>query len=238
MLIFTFDDFPCQESSEACDHKDVNEKILTQLRKHHIQAVVFANAGKMVVDLDYYKEILRGWLRDGHDVGNHTFSHPSLSKTDVFTYKLDIINGEPIIKKILKEFNKKLEYFRYPYLDYGSGNVMKEIAKFLKTRGYKVMSITIDTLDWKYNSLLCNKLKTMHEDYRLPTTSADSPDGVAQCSDEIRNIEREYIAHIKLMLQKNVNKKEKDIILFHVNLINSRCIGEIIKCAKDVGYKF
>jgi peptidoglycan/xylan/chitin deacetylase (PgdA/CDA1 family) len=190
--------------------RNINVKIIELLKKHKTKAMVFANTGRIMNDVAKGKNTLRRWLFDGHKVGNHTYSHPLLSNVSPFEYKLDIIKGEPVLKSVLCEFNQELTYFRYPYLDYGKGEVKENIADFLELRGYEVVGITIDSMDWRYNSRM----------YKGDLKAR-----------------RDYVEHAKEELDKAFGKRKKDIILFHVNSINTKCLDEILTYAKKLGYK-
>jgi peptidoglycan/xylan/chitin deacetylase (PgdA/CDA1 family) len=151
-LLITVDDFPCQKESNIENQEQINKTILAVLKRYGVHAIVFVITGMMTSSK--HEDMLRLWINDGHDVGNHTFSHLKFSKTDTFKYKLDIINGEQVPKKILAESGKKLKYFRYPYLDHGVGNDGKDVRDFLLRKGYEIVHVTIDTRDWKYNAMM------------------------------------------------------------------------------------
>ncbi|MDR2667222.1 MAG: polysaccharide deacetylase family protein [Holosporales bacterium] len=210
-LLLTFDDFPGQLEGNPNIQRDINEKIIEILKQHDAKAMVFANTGRIMNDITKGKATLRLWLRNGHKVGNHTYTHPVLSNVSPFEYKLDIINGEPILKDVLYEFDQKLTYFRYPYLDYGKGEVKDDIASFLELRGYEVIGITVDSMDWRYNS------KMYKGDLKA---------------------RRNYIEYAKAQLDKTFGNNKKDIMLFHVNSINTMCLDEILTYAKSIGYSF
>jgi len=54
------------------------EQVLALLRARHVHATVFAT-GRFATT---YPELLREAARDGHEIGNHTFSHPHLTTWD------------------------------------------------------------------------------------------------------------------------------------------------------------
>jgi peptidoglycan/xylan/chitin deacetylase (PgdA/CDA1 family) len=209
-LLLTFDDFPCQMETNPDVQRDINEKIIEILKKYNTKAIVFANTRGIENDIMKGMDTLRIWLQSGHKVGNHTYSHPLLSRVSPFEYKLDIIKGEPILKRVLYEFDQELKYFRFPYLDYGKGDVKDDIANFLNLRGYEVVGITIDSMDWRYNSRM----------YKGKSGAR-----------------RDYVEHAKNVLNKAFGKKKKDIMLYHVNSINTMCLDEILFYAQNLGYR-
>ena len=58
--------------------------------------------------------ILRLWRDAGNPLGNHTYSHPSLTGTSVPDYLADLEKGEEILKK-LEPDGSVFRVFRYRY---------------------------------------------------------------------------------------------------------------------------
>lgn len=211
-LLLTFDDFPCQRETGFEEQYKINKSIQDTLQKYGTSAMVFVNSCGIYRDENWKKreKMLSDWARAGHDVGNHTYSHPPLSKTTVFNYKIDIIKCEPVLKRILHEYGRELKYFRYPFLDYGKNVEQRvQIKTFLRSRGYEVVSITLDTLDWKFNRMLYDG------------------DNTAKAL---------FVAYVKSQLDKHI-QNSKNIILFHINRLTSECLEDIIQYAKSIGYK-
>ena len=63
----TFDDGPSEK---------LTPKLLDLLAAHHIKATFFV-IGQNAAD---YPEILKRALQEGHEIGNHSWSHPNLAK--------------------------------------------------------------------------------------------------------------------------------------------------------------
>jgi len=49
------------------------------------------------------------WLDRGFALGNHTFSHPDLNRTEIDAYKHDIVLGERITSALLAEHHRQTE---------------------------------------------------------------------------------------------------------------------------------
>ena len=213
-LLLTFDDFPCLKESAPQIQREINQKILDVLRKHETHAMVFVNSSMIETNKQAEREeILRLWIRDGHQVGNHTFSHHSLSKTPIFDYKEDITKGEPILTRLLGEFKQKLKYFRYPYLDYGKEDKKKEIKSFLTSRGYEIVHVSINSMDYKFNSSMYKGDDDAEED---------------------------FIDYVTDILEEKAEEPPifggRHIMLFHVSRITANCLDEIATIAEDLGY--
>lgn len=95
---------------------DRTDRILKVLNKHKIKASLFV-CGKRI-DSEEGKKLLNLWNKEGHDLGNHSYSHyyfPS-SKVTIDMFKKDFFKGEQKISGYT-QFKK---IFRFPYLKHGN----------------------------------------------------------------------------------------------------------------------
>ncbi len=69
--------------------------LLRHLAEHGIVATGFVNEGKLAVAGEWNARaaILEAWLDAGHDLGNHTYSHPSLYTTPLADFETDVVRG-------------------------------------------------------------------------------------------------------------------------------------------------
>ncbi len=112
----TVDDLPSHGPAFAgIDRAAIAEGLLAAFRRHRLPPVYgFVNGKK--VDADPALEpILRRWREAGNPLGNHTYSHPSLTGTSVPDYLADLEKGEEILKK-LEPDDSVFRVFRYPFL--------------------------------------------------------------------------------------------------------------------------
>ena len=112
------------------------QKLLNTVKKFNIPAIGFVNEYKLYVNdvLDSSRlKALQLWVDADLELGNHTFSHPDYHNTENEEFFADIIKGEKITKELLSQKNKKLEYFRHPYLHTGNSIRKKEsLRRFSK----------------------------------------------------------------------------------------------------------
>jgi peptidoglycan/xylan/chitin deacetylase (PgdA/CDA1 family) len=128
-IAFTFD-----AGSDA-----VGIKILDVLKKHNIKSTFFLT-GKWVEKFpDYAKRI----VADGHEIGNHSYSHPDAVKTTATAFKQDILKAEQIIKNITGVSPQP--YFRFPYGSYNAA-ALKTVGE----AGYPYsIQWSLDSIDWR-----------------------------------------------------------------------------------------
>jgi peptidoglycan/xylan/chitin deacetylase (PgdA/CDA1 family) len=126
--------------------------ILDVLKKHNVKATFFLT-GKWV---EKYPSLAKRIANDGHDIGNHSYSHPDAVKTTASAFKNDIIKAEEAIKKATGKSPQP--YFRFPFGSYNS------VA--LKTAGQAGYPYSIqwslDTIDWQQPSteVIISRIKT------------------------------------------------------------------------------
>src|SRR5207237_8664069 len=83
--------------------------------------------------------VLTMWLDANLELGNHTFSHPSLQRMPLAEYEQNVIRGETLLKSLLDARQQKIRYFRHPFLQVGPNlETRQAFEKFLAERGYPI----------------------------------------------------------------------------------------------------
>jgi len=120
----TFDDGP----------NEYTLKILKTLKEFDIKATFFV-VGK---NCQKFPEILKEIVKEGHSIGNHSFSH---SIKFFFDFKREIERTNEIIKKIA---GIETKIFRPPF-----GFLPFWIKNYLLKRNYQIVMWDLDSKDWK-----------------------------------------------------------------------------------------
>ena len=95
--------------------------------------------------------LLQAWLDQGFELGNHTYSHPSLNKVGLAAFSEDLLRGETITRLLLEPLGQKLRWFRHPFLDAGATAEDKAgLEQLLAARGYRIAPVTVDAWDWYF----------------------------------------------------------------------------------------
>src|SRR5437867_3416659 len=82
--------------------------ILDTLARYHAPATFFVIGQNVEAHLGLTQRI----ARDGHELGNHTFTHPNLALTAPFVTRLELDATERILEAVL---NRRSAFFRPPY---------------------------------------------------------------------------------------------------------------------------
>ncbi|GGE69813.1 polysaccharide deacetylase family sporulation protein PdaB [Priestia taiwanensis] len=129
LIAITFDDGPDPIFSS---------QVLDVLKEHQAKATFFVvgEYAKM------HPEIIKREIADGHEVGNHTFTHIDILKVSTSKLKKEIEKTERII---YREGEPELKLFRPPL-----GNISWPLVKMMEEKNYKVVlwSWHQDTRDW------------------------------------------------------------------------------------------
>ena len=117
------------------------DELLAILKKHNAKATVYA-VGDWV---DKNPDAVKKFYKSGHEIGNHSDSHPSFSKISREEIRQEIVNCNEKIKKVTGEAPKTL---RAPSGDYDNKSI--EITESLDM---KMIQWDVDSLDWKLLSV-------------------------------------------------------------------------------------
>ena len=87
-------------------------------------------------------EIVKKVAEQGHEIGNHTFSHPKLSELSPADCLSEIERNEEIIQELTGQLPV---VFRPPYLDYNNDTI-----SILKDKGYPMIgALNMEAQDWE-----------------------------------------------------------------------------------------
>lgn len=128
-IAITFDDGP---------HKDLTPRLLDILKEKKVKATFFI-IGR---NADNYPDIMKRIAAEGHEVANHSWSHPELAKLPQDTIKSEITRTTDAITKTTGRTNALL---RPPY-----GALKADQREWVRsTWGYRIILWDVDPLDWR-----------------------------------------------------------------------------------------
>jgi len=114
--------------------------------------ITFFMIGKLLDTPNGFKLACKS-LELGHEIGNHSYSHPRFSKINIEKVKEEILKTDELIDKVYRKVGRKNpKLFRFPYGDLGNKKDKKEIKSFLENQGYKIYFWDLDSEDWMHYS--------------------------------------------------------------------------------------
>ena len=139
-IALTFDDGPSAK---------LTPKLLDLLASHHIRATFFL-VGENAAE---YPDIVAREAREGHEVGNHSWSHPNFGKMSDDGVRSQIRRTDDAIKSAIGSSPTLL---RPPY-----GSITARQKKWINQEfGYKIVLWDVDPLDWRRPgpNVVCNRI--------------------------------------------------------------------------------
>jgi peptidoglycan-N-acetylglucosamine deacetylase len=128
-IALTFDDGP---------NEKLTPRLLDLLAQHHIHVTFFV-LGECA---ERNPEILRRAAREGHEIGNHSWSHPNFAKMSDETVRTQIKRTEELITNTI---GKRPTLLRPPY-----GSITARQKRLIHDDlGYEIILWDVDPLDWK-----------------------------------------------------------------------------------------
>ncbi len=134
-IALTFDDGPDGSWTAA---------ILDTLRHRQAPATFFVIGENAVI----HPQLVRRAWNEGHELGNHTFSHPNLALTPSFVTRLELDATERLLEALV---NRRSALFRPPYFGDAEPTTADELVPvgIAGDLGYLTAGLHIDSEDWQ-----------------------------------------------------------------------------------------
>ena len=131
-IVLTFDDGPNPKTTP---------KLLDLLAAEGIHAVFFVLGERIATPTG--RAVMERAHKEGHMIGNHSFSHPNLRKLT----KAKIIDEIKRTHDLITATTGGANLFRPPY-----GSMNKTVTDVIHDLGYSPVMWNVDTLDWKFKT--------------------------------------------------------------------------------------
>jgi peptidoglycan/xylan/chitin deacetylase (PgdA/CDA1 family) len=140
-LFLTFDDGPLPCTS----------RILDLLSSSGHKATFFV-IGRNLNDPKLRELAIRA-LREGHDLGNHSYDHPNFAAISPQRAVREIVSTAGLIRDVVRDAgvdaNRQNLFFRFPYGVAGSRSTYTAAQEILTELKYRIAWWDVDTLDWR-----------------------------------------------------------------------------------------
>jgi len=122
---------------DAAWDTDKTDFIIAELGRHGIHATFFLCGVWVKAYPDYVKALDAA----GHEIANHSLSHPHMNALSAEQIQKEITDLEDIIEGLI---GKRSTLFRAPYGEYNN-----TVIKAVRAIGYEPIQWNRDTIDWK-----------------------------------------------------------------------------------------
>ncbi|SER96106.1 polysaccharide deacetylase family protein [Salipaludibacillus aurantiacus] len=126
-IALTFDDGP---------DATYTPQILDILKDKGVPATFFV-VGRQV---DQFPELMQRIVKEGHGLGNHSFTHPDLTAIQSSEVREELFKTQQSMSRAV---NRLPDLFRPPY-----GKLTRADEDFLQEKGFRIVMWSVDTLDW------------------------------------------------------------------------------------------
>ncbi|MGW9481905.1 polysaccharide deacetylase family protein [Streptomyces diastaticus] len=126
-MVLTFDDGPDPRYTPP---------ILDLLRRHHVRATFFV-CGEMA---EHQGGLLRRMVDEGHVIGNHSWSHPLLTRASTAVVRAELERTSEAVERAVGQHP---QWMRAPY---GAWN--RRVFRLGAELGMDAFAWTVDSLDW------------------------------------------------------------------------------------------
>ena len=232
VVSITFDDLPYASvpSENNAQLRSMTTRLLQHLQVDQVPAVGFVNESKLYRDgiLDAERvDLLRSWIQAGFELGNHTYSHPSLNRAPLDAFEADVLRGEAVTRALMQSEGRSLRWFRHPYLHLGkTPDVRAAFQDFLAAHGYTVAPVTVNNSEWVFAVA-----------YSRAQTQGDQ--------DAARRIGEAYIPYMEAEFARSeqlaldlFGRAIPHVVVLHANSLNADHFGALAAMLKQRGYRF
>jgi peptidoglycan-N-acetylglucosamine deacetylase len=234
-VAITIDDLPYAgradqtlATTDAPFARKVNRELLRAFKKHRAAVTGFVNEKRIgALGSSVGSKILKQWVVQGFDLGNHTYSHSDINILSVPQIEDEITRGEATFVPLVRQAGRSPEFFRFPMNHTGDTRTKHDtISVFLVQRGYKLATCTIENSDYIFNDayirMLENKDSRTAEKLRI--------EYLAYTSSEI-----DYYASLN---KRVLGYEPPEVMLLHANRLNAEAIDNILELFEKREYKF
>ena len=122
---------------DAAWDADKTPFILDTLDKYNVKATFFLCG----VWVKQYPDFVREIAKRGHEIGNHSLTHPHMNRMDAIAIQKELSDLDDMLEELT---GKRSTLFRPPFGEYND-----TVIRAAHEAGYEVIQWSRDTVDWK-----------------------------------------------------------------------------------------
>jgi peptidoglycan/xylan/chitin deacetylase (PgdA/CDA1 family)/ketosteroid isomerase-like protein len=226
-LLVTVDDLPIASGLHAdpAERRRITQGLLAALAKHRVPAVGLVTWSHVRDAGD--RALLDLWLAAGHELGNHSDRHLSLTAAATEAWLADVELARVEIDAFLRARGRRLRFFRFPFLREGDTEAKVDAARaWLAGTGQRNLTVTIDDQDWSFEQPWVNATREGDE-VALVTVSED------------------YLASLRLSVRHHersgdtlLGRVAPQVLLLHANAVGAGNWDRLFTWLEQAGHRF
>lgn len=222
-VAITFDDIP-RRSGAFLSQDERTKRLIAGLRRAGVrQAAFFVNPG-FLDDPERAggERRIAAYVRAGHVLANHSWSHPALTAVAAEEYLTDIDKAEAW----LKGRKGRRPWFRFPFLNEGRQDKARRdaVRTGLAARGLRNGYVTVDASDWNM------------EQRAIDARAAGKTIDMAALEDLYVESHVQAAEFYDRVARKTLGRSPAHILLLHETDIAALWIDELIDALRKAGW--
>lgn len=227
LVAITFDDLPFTNATNDARAEAVkaDKAIRRALVRHQVPATGFVTEKHVQALGKDGPLMLRAWLRDGLDLGNHGATHVDINNLDIAGVRQEIVAGETTIAPLAKKFGRPISFYRFAYNHLGDTEVKRSaIEGVLTERGYRLAASTIDTSDYLFDQAYARAAGNAAMRRRIEEAYLDHS--------------RTQIRYYQGLNRQALGREPPAIIVLHSNRLNAATLDRLLAIFRSEGFRF
>ncbi|MGD0901497.1 MAG: polysaccharide deacetylase family protein [Terracidiphilus sp.] len=226
IVALTFDDLPAAGSLPAGENRTkIAAALAAELKAAHLTGTYgFVNAVKLENDPDA-QQALRIWVNAGMNIGNHTWSHISLTANTAEAFEREIALDEPALAQYAGA--RDWRWFRYPFLWEGDTlEKRRAVRSWLKEHGYRVAQVTLDFEDYAWN------------DAYARCSAKPDQEAIAWLRQSYLDSAAEYIRLGREESRIAFDREIPNVMLLHATAFTTLMLPDLVDLLRKQGFRF
>lgn len=224
-LLVTVDDLPISGGGhDPAERSRITDALLAHLERFGIQAVGLVTWANVKDD---GRELLERWIAAGHELGNHSDTHPNYSRTPFEAYRADMERCREELVALLEPHGQTTRFFRYPYLREGDTREKVDAMRaYLDESGQRILTVSLDNQDWSYDA-----------PFRKAAEAEDEREASRVAADYHAAL-RFSIRHQERRGDQLLGRQTPQILLLHANAVGASEWGRLFEWLEATGHRF
>jgi peptidoglycan/xylan/chitin deacetylase (PgdA/CDA1 family) len=225
-VALTFDDLPAHGPlPTGMTRLELAKSIIATLKAANAPQVYgFINAVKLE-QAPEDRAVLEEWRAAGFMLGNHTYSHMSLTDNTAAAFEKDIAADEPVLRSLMG--NEDWHWFRYPFLWEGETLEKRDAVRaYLKEHGYRVAQVSLDFEDYAWNAPYAR------------CVAKNDQKSIAWLKSSYLDTATQYIELDQRLSQTLFGRDIKHVFLLHLGGFQTVMLPQLLDLLKQKGFRF
>ena len=229
-VAITIDDLPMTGGSCTAEAIDsLHDALLAALARHAIVATGFVIPGTSCQGPGpaSASAVATRWIRAGHEIGNHAFTHPDLNTVPAAGYLADVARADRALAPVLEAAGQEERWFRPPQLHAGPDPGRKAaLERWMVEHGYRMGVVTIDNQEWVFAAAY-QRARTRSDSSAMTRVVDGYIDHLLECA-------RYYRALSRQLFQREIPQ----VLLLHANRLNADHLERVLAALRLTGASF